>query len=148
MNTQLIRKSIEINAPKEKVWDVLVQDDLSRKWYAEFRGGTHAETDWKEGSKVLFLDNDSNGMIAHIETNKPGELLVIGLDGYMFNGVEDYESEGARAVKDGHEIYRLAERNGVTTLDIEGDMTEDMLDETNGAWDRAIMKIKQLAETL
>jgi uncharacterized protein YndB with AHSA1/START domain len=36
MNTQLqtIKKSITINAPREKVWEVLLQDKLTRLWYA------------------------------------------------------------------------------------------------------------------
>lgn len=49
-----IEKSIKINAPKEKVWEVLVNNDLNQTWYAVFSEGTFAETDWKIGSKVIF----------------------------------------------------------------------------------------------
>ena len=44
--------TIDINAPREKVWDVLWQDDSYRKWTSVFSEGSHAETDWKKGSKV------------------------------------------------------------------------------------------------
>ena len=39
--------SIEINAPKEKVWDTLWQDENYRKWTSVFMEGSFAESDWK-----------------------------------------------------------------------------------------------------
>ncbi len=54
---------ISINAPKEKVWDVLWNDPFYRAWTSVFAEGSHAETDWKKGSKVLFLDNKGRGMV-------------------------------------------------------------------------------------
>jgi len=42
---QPIKKSIEINAPKEKVWDVLLSDSYTGIWYLAFGEGVHAETD-------------------------------------------------------------------------------------------------------
>ncbi len=76
MNTQLqtIKKSITINAPREKVWEVLLQDKLTRLWYAEFSEGTKAETDWKEGSKVLFTDDTGSGMVGKVVAVKPTTL--------------------------------------------------------------------------
>ena len=47
--------SIEINAPKEKVWDTLWQDENYRKWTSVFIEGSFAESDWKEGGKIHFL---------------------------------------------------------------------------------------------
>ena len=40
--------SIDINAPKEKVWNVLWDDDSYRKWTSAFAEGSYAKTDnWK-----------------------------------------------------------------------------------------------------
>ena len=69
--------TIDINAPREKVWDVLWQDDSYRKWTSVFSEGSHAETDWKKGSKVLFLDGKGSGMIAKIAENIPNEYMSI-----------------------------------------------------------------------
>jgi uncharacterized protein YndB with AHSA1/START domain len=52
---QKLNFSTTIDAPKEKVWQVLWDHDNYRKWTAPFCEGSYAETDSKEGSKVLFL---------------------------------------------------------------------------------------------
>lgn len=55
--------STNINAPREKVWDTLWNDNSYRKWTSAFMEGSYAETDnWKEGSKVLFLSPGGDGM--------------------------------------------------------------------------------------
>ncbi|CAN5507420.1 hypothetical protein BH23BAC1_BH23BAC1_24520 [soil metagenome] len=145
MEILTIKKSIEIDAPKEKVWEVLQEDQYTRNWYAEFKEGSHAVTDWKEGSKALFLDNEGNGMIGRIITKKPFEIISIEYDGFIMGGVEDYESEGARATKGTKETYRLSGTNGKTKLDIESDMGKDWFDSMSEAWDRALEKIKELS---
>lgn len=60
--------SIDINAPKEKVWNVLWNDATYPQWTAVFTEGSHAESDWKEGSQILFLDGKGDGLVSKIET--------------------------------------------------------------------------------
>jgi uncharacterized protein YndB with AHSA1/START domain len=63
--------SIDINAPKEKVWNVLWDDNSYRKWTSPFAEGSYAKTDnWKEGSKVLFLGPSGDGMVSKVASNK------------------------------------------------------------------------------
>jgi uncharacterized protein YndB with AHSA1/START domain len=66
--------SIDINAPREKVWKTLWEDASYRKWTRVFIEGSHAVTDWQEGSKVLFLDGKGEGMVSKVQTNRPNEL--------------------------------------------------------------------------
>ena len=141
-----IEKTLHINAPKEKVWDVLVNDKLNRIWYAEFSEGTYAETDWKAGSKVKFIDKTNNGLVGRITESKPNESLILEYEGQVLNGEEDYESDNAKAMKGGRESYKLSSENGSTQLDIRGDMDESFYEEMAGAWDKALQKIKELAE--
>ena len=79
--------SIQISAPKEKVWNVLWDDLTYRKWTSTFSEGSYAISDWKEGSKILFLSPNGEGMFStiakkifyefmsfkHLETVKGGE---------------------------------------------------------------------------
>ncbi len=141
-----IEKTIEINATKEKVWDVLVKDEFNRQWYAEFSEGTRAQTDWKEGSKVRFIDNSNSGIVGRIVENKPLESIVIEYEGEVKNGLDDLESDGAKAMKGVRESYKLSEKNGLTILDAYCDMDESYYDMMKEAWDKAAVKIKQLAE--
>jgi len=147
MTKRTIKKSIRLNAPKEVVWNVLLDDQFTRKWYAEFSEGSHAETDWQIGSKAVFTDNTKSGLVGKIIANKTHEIISVEYTGFVENGVEDYTSEVAKAVNGGHETYRLSESNGVTHLSIECDMTEDCFEFMSLAWDKALQKIKNLSES-
>ncbi len=142
-----IKKAIDINAPKEKVWEVLMKDELNRIWYAEFMEGTYAETDWKVGSKAVFKDQTNSGMINRVLVNKPNELLSMEVLGFVADGVEDYESEAVKSVQGGKETYQLTDNEGVTHLAIESGMSEEMFESMSASWEKALQKIKELAES-
>jgi len=145
METQ-IKKSVEINASSEKVWNVLILDEYNREWYSAFSEGTHAETDWKVGSKVVFFDKSKDGMIGKIIENEPGKSLVIEYDGVIMQGLEDYDSEVAKKVKGGQESYILTDVDGATNLAISSDMDPEYYEMMSEQWDVALEKIKTLAE--
>lgn len=148
MKKRTIRKSIEISAPPEIVWDVLFEDNFTRQWYAEFSEGCYADTDWKLGSKAIFSDHSRSGLIGRIVVNEPFEVLTIMYTGFLQNGVEDYEGEIALDIKGGLESYRLLPDGNNTLLSIEADMGEEFFDSMSEAWDRALEKIKKLARQL
>lgn len=70
MNHGTKKFKTEINASPEKAWDVLWREESYSKWTAPFMEGSLAETDWQEGSKILFLDPDRNGIVSQIKTKK------------------------------------------------------------------------------
>lgn len=148
MNTEMkrIKKSILINAPKEKVWDVLFTDRYTRIWYAAFGEGAHAETDWQLGSKAVFSDESNCGLIGEIITNQINEKLSVEYTGVLMNEVEDYDSDMARQVKGGRETYHISEGDGVTYLEIESDMAPEYFEDMSGTWVKALEKVKALAE--
>lgn len=140
-----IQKTKEINAPKEKVWNVLLEDEYNRIWMAEFMEGSHAKTDWIVGHKVRFLDNDNNGLVGRIITKQPYDVIEMEYDGEVKNGEDDFDSEMAQQMKGSRENYYLSESNGVTTLKIEVDMGDDWIDMMSAAWDKALDKIEELS---
>lgn len=148
MNTenQTIKKSIKISAPKEKVWEVLLLDEFTRIWYAEFSEGSHAETDWQVGSKAVFTDNSGSGLLGKVIVNQPNEIISVEYQGLVQAGMEDYESEDAQAVKGTRETYHLSEKDGATQVAIEADMAAEYYEMMSAAWDKALQKIKMLSE--
>lgn len=146
MATRTIKQSIEIAAPRERVWDVLLQDETYRQWTSELMEGSYAETDWQAGSKALFLDPARNGMIGRIVTSDRPQVIDIEYDGTMVAGQEDYDSHEAQEIKGGRETYRLSEHDGTTKLDVQSDMGEAYYEEMSQAWVRALDKVKALAE--
>lgn len=147
METKKIEKSIDINAPKNKVWEVLMQDELNRIWYACFSEGSYADTDWKEGSKAVFTDDGKSGLVGKIASNKPNEFLSVEYTGVLANGEEDYDSDEAKAMKGVLETYTLTETDGVTQISISCDMADEYFEMMSASWDKALQKIKELSES-
>jgi len=149
MNTEnkRIKKSIQISAPKEKVWDVLFTDHYTRIWYKAFGEGSRADTDWEVGSKAIFSDDSNSGLIGEVIVNQPNEKLSVEYKGILNNDQEDYDSELAKEVKGGRETYHISEKEGGTYLEIESDMAPEYFDEMSEAWDNALEKVKTLSES-
>ncbi|MFP9097854.1 SRPBCC family protein [Flavobacterium sp. RHBU_24] len=142
-----IKNTIEINAPKEKVWQVLTNEKYYLQWYALFCEGTTAITDWKEGSKIIFAAGGM-GLIGKIAVYRPNEELLIEMTGILQNGVEDYDSPAAKNTLQASEHYLLTEKDGKTTLQTSADIDEEYYEQTSASWDAAKEKIKELAESL
>lgn len=130
------------------VWDVLLNADYNKIWYRAFGEGIEAETDWKKGSKAVFTDRKGNGLFGKIVANDPDKLLSIEYLGEMANGREVYDSEGAAAIKGGRETYKLTEKAGETLLEIAADMHPDYYDMMLAMWQKALLEIKALAESI
>lgn len=145
--TKTIEKNILISAPKEKVWEILFTDAPYRIWAAEFSPGSHFETDWKQGSKALFMGSEGGGLTSHISEVLPNQFLAIEFDGFVgTDGTEDLESENAKMYKGIRETYTLVEIDGVTELDISAGSPEEYFDMMDTSWDKALVVIKNLAE--
>lgn len=135
-----------INAPKEKVWKTLWDDATYGKWTSVFSPTSYADTDWKEGSKVLFLDGGGSGMVSRIETIRPNEFMSFRHLGEVKNGVEDTESDKVKGWAGALENYTLKEVNGITELTVDMDMNEDYKDYFVGTFPKALEQLKLLSE--
>ncbi|MET0391549.1 MAG: SRPBCC domain-containing protein [Chitinophagaceae bacterium] len=138
--------NITIDAPREKVWDILWADDTYRKWTSVFSEGSHAETDWQKGSKVLFLDGKGSGMVSTIADNIPNEYLSIRHLGVVNDGVEDLESEKVKEWAGAMENYTLKSVDGKTELIVDMDINDEYKDYFKNTWPKALDKVKELAE--
>jgi hypothetical protein len=145
--------NILINAAPEKVWKVLWADDTYRKWTSAFSEGSYAETDWKQGSKVLFLDGNGQGMVSRIAVNKPNEYMSIEHLGEVKDGIEDTTSERVKQWAGAHENYTLKKVNlpagqagEKTELLIDMDITAEFKDMFSEIWPKALDNVKKLSE--
>lgn len=134
--------SIDINAPKEKVWEALWKDENYRKWCAVFHEGSHFESDLKEGSKIYFLGPDKNGMFATIEKMIPFEKMYFLHKGEVKNGVEQEQIYGENAI----ENYDLSAEKGITTLSVTLNTVEEYLQYFANTFPQALEKVKEIAE--
>ncbi|ALL08666.1 ATPase [Pedobacter sp. PACM 27299] len=135
-----------INAAPEKIWEVLLGKDTYPIWTAVFAEGSNVKTDWKKGSKAIFLDGKGNGMVSEIAENIPAKFLSIRHLGDVINGKEDLESEKVKEWAGAYENYTLTEVNGQTEWSISLDIVEDYEDYMMDTWPQALKKVKELAE--
>lgn len=141
-----LKFSIRIDAPREKVWKTLWEDASYRAWTSAFSEGSHVKTDWKKGSKVLFLNEKEEGMVSEIADARPNEYMSFRHLGEVKDGVEDTQSERVKAWAGGTENYTLKTVEGKTELLIDMDMTEEMKPYFEETWPKALDKLKELAE--
>ncbi len=141
-----INFSIQIDAPKTQVWQILWDDATYPKWTSAFAEGSTAETDWQEGSKVLFGDGKGSGMVSKIARLVPNEFMSFEHLGEIKNGVEDFETAEAKGWAGSLENYTLTEKDGGTRLDVELDSQESFEDYFSETFPKALQKVKELAE--
>lgn len=143
--------SILINASKEKVWHTMLDKETYMEWTKAFNETSTYKGDWREGSKMLFLGTDENGnneggMVSRIAKNTPYDYLSIEHIGIIENGVEDTTSEKAKAWAPAFENYSFVEKDGGTEVIIDQDLDEAYTQSFGDMWEKALMRLKALAE--
>ena len=148
---QKLHYSIVINAPKEKVWNTMLDDKTYREWTKAFSPGSYYKGDWSKGSKIIFLGPDpetgkEHGMVSRIAENKPNEYLSIEHRGIVKDGVEDTTSAEATKWVPAFENYTFKEKNGATEVLIDMDTEEDYVKMFEKMWPDALQRLKTIAE--
>lgn len=144
--------SVQINAPKNKVWDAMLADKTYREWTEPFSPGSYYKGSWDKGSKILFLgpgeDGKTGGMVSRIAENRLHEFISIEHLGVVHDGVEDTTSAEAQGWAGAHENYTFKQTDGVTEVivDLEGNISKEFSDMFAGMWPNALQKLKELAE--
>lgn len=135
-----------IEAPKERVWNIIIGKETYPIWTAEFCEGSMVETDWKAGSKALFLDQTNSGMVSIIEESTPYSFLSIKHIGEVKNGVEDTESDQVKSWGGCYENYTLEDVNNSTSWLVEMKVPPEFAIYMKDLWPKAQQKVKELAE--
>lgn len=138
--------SVTIDAPPEKVWEQLWGETSYPVWTAVFSQGSRAETDWKKGSKVHFLNDKNEGMVSLIAESIPNEYLSLQHMGNVSNGIEDLDSPEAKQWQGSEENYTLKTVSGKTELTVEIDITEEYEDMFSSTFPKALDELKKLSE--
>lgn len=151
MSKQKLTASIFINAPKEKVWEVMLGPESYQEWTKVFNETSRYEGDWSEGSKMLFVGIDETtghemGMVSRIAKNIPYEYISIEHLGLVANGVEDTTSEEAKSWGPAFENYSLTEKDGGTEFMVDQDLDASYIEIFTAMWVEALKVMKTLAE--
>jgi uncharacterized protein YndB with AHSA1/START domain len=143
---QKVNFSTSIKASKDKVWNALWDNENYKQWTRAFSEGSHAISDWNEGSKILFLDGKGSGMYSTINKKIPGEFMSFRHIGEVKDGVEQPLDEKTKAWSGGLENYSLKEADGTTELNVELDVPGDFMDYFTKTFPVALENVKKMAE--
>lgn len=138
-----IHFSIDINASRARIWDILWSAETYPLWTSVFTEGSSVETDWQEGSKVLFHDGKGNGMSSRIDRLIPGSHLAFQHLGIVKDGVEESNTVWSGAM----ETYTLQEKGYGTELSVSVDIEDAYESYFNDTFPLALKKVKAIAET-
>ncbi|MFD2200937.1 SRPBCC family protein [Shivajiella indica] len=145
-----LKFSITINAPKEKVWDIMLGEETYPKWTEVFMPGSYFDGDWSEGSKILFLAPDgrgnTSGMVSKIKANKQYNFISIEHLGFIENGKEDTSSEAVKSWAGALENYTFEEKGESTKVLVELDSTEEHKEMFENTWNEALKILKRITE--
>lgn len=143
--------SIYINAPRERVWDIMLGEDTYREWTKVFNAGSRFVGSWDEGSEMRFLGVDENGvesggMYSRIKVNRPHEFISIEHIGLIKDGEIDTTSEEVKKWTPAFENYTFVEKDGGTEVLVEMDISEEWATMFDEMWPKALESLKELVE--
>src|SRR5688572_19179835 len=132
---------VEINAPKEKVWDTLWQDETLREWAGIIDPGTHMVGDLKEGNEVQFISGNGYGVTSLVEKLTANEFLLFRHSAdTQGNGEQEREKEWTG----GKESYALEEKDGTTALTAAFDVPLELEEYFKDNYPKALERVKEL----
>ena len=139
--------SIEIEAPREKVWHTMLDSETYKQWTSAFGEGNYYEGSWDEGAEIKFLMADEQGgMIAEIAENRPHEFVSIRQLGMIGERSEGGAEPEIVRFDPFYENYTFADSPGGTELQIDMDIEPEFAGDMDDAWPRALAALKRLCE--
>ncbi|SEF75446.1 SRPBCC family protein [Sphingobacterium lactis] len=140
-----------IQASPAKVHEVMLDQEHYQEWTKPFSPTSNFSGSWEEGSKIFFTsqyeDGALGGLVSRIETNIPGDIVIIRHMGIVSKEGELYDGPMVDAWRNALEVYRFKAVDDGTqiTCSVEiGDEEEaGMFDES---WPAALRKLKEICE--
>ena len=142
-------QSIAVDAPKEKVWDALVNPDMTK----QYMYGCVPVTDWRVGSPLLWQGEENGTVITFVK----GQVIEIIPNEYLAYTVIDPNNADIPDIPENYltVIYTLVEKEGTTTFTVsQGDYSkvangEQRWEDTQrqGGWTAILDAIKELVES-
>lgn len=144
---------VNVNAPVNKVYNIMLGiDDKStyEQWTALFNPTSSYEGSWSRGSRIHFIGIDEKGkkggMVSEIAENNPNKFVSIKHIGLLVSGNEILEGPEVEKWTGGFENYSFEENNGITSLVVDVDVTEEFESYMNETYPKALDKLKEICE--
>jgi len=142
-----------INAPAARVYDTMLgisSKSTYEQWTSTFNPTSSYEGNWEKGNKILFIGVDEKGekggMVSRVAEITPNRFVSIQHYGLVKADKEITEGPEVEKWANGFENYTFEENDGITTVTVDLDTTEDFVSYMNETYPKALEKLKQLCE--
>ena len=140
-----LQYSITIQAPREKVWATLWEDESFRDWAGLIDEGTYMEGPMEEGKEVRFISSvNGYGVTSLIDELRLYEFISFR---HSTDTKERGQQEREKEWTGGRESYSLTEKDGTTLLTIKTDVPQELIEIFNIRLPLALERIRTLAES-
>ncbi len=147
---ETVHYEIAIAAPAEKVYRTMLDQEQYTTWTAEFNPTSHYKGSWEQGSKILFIGQDTEGntegMVARIKENIPNKFVSIEHLGLVRNDTEITSGPEVEGWAGALENYTFSEENGQTVVSVAVDVNQEYKDYFAETWPKALQKLKEICE--
>lgn len=144
---------INIYARATKIYDImlgLTSKSTYEQWTSLFNPTSTYEGSWEKGNKMLFIGVDAKGekggIVSRIAENIPNQFVSIQHYGLIKADMEIIEGPEVEKWANGCENYTFEESDGLTTVTVDLDTTENFLAYMNQTYPKALAKLKELCE--
>jgi hypothetical protein len=148
-----LKFTVSIKAAANKVFDVMLgisNKSTYEQWTALFNPTSTYEGSWEKGSKILFVGTDDKGekggMVSEISEIITNQFVSIRHYGLVKANEEITQGPDVENWANGNENYSFVENNGITTVTVDLDTTEEFLDYMRQTYPKALDKLKEICE--
>lgn len=138
---------IKIDAPKEKVWNVMLGKDTYPVWIGASWPTSYYEGDWLIDNNVKFISSDGSGTLAQVVEHRQYAISKVKHSAVLLpEGIEDKESDTAKGWIGTTECYTFSEIGDSTELVVDVDTLPSWIKMFEDGWPGALDKLKELCE--
>jgi len=148
-----LQYKINIKASVNKIYDFMLgisNKSTYEQWTAMFNPTSTYEGTWDIGNKILFVGVDEQGekggMVSTIVENMPNQFVSIQHYGLLKADKEITTGPDVEKWANGFENYSFQEKDGITSVTVDLDTTEDFVDYMNDTYPKALVKLKEICE--
>jgi hypothetical protein len=136
---------IKINAPKEKVWQMMLGLEGFKRWASVFSEGSYYEGHWEKGEKLRFLMPGGEGMASEVVELVPFTFSSIKHLHPIKNGIEQSDDQSGFTYP-AYENYSFNEQNGSTLITVNIETPFILSDQMDHLFPKALAKLKLICE--
>jgi hypothetical protein len=139
-----------IHADVQKVYHTMLDQDTYRQWTSVFNPTSSFEGSWTKGDKICFVgiskEGKKEGMVGVIKEHIPQKFVSIEYVAMLDGDQEVNDGPQAKDWIGNHENYTFTGNNGQSTVTVEVDVNDQMIDYFQTTYPKALEKLKELCE--